>query len=275
MANHFEILIPTDNASQMEILIAQLAEMGFEGFEEEETQLHAFVKDDEFREEEFMRLLKKIGLGYEKKLLTEQNWNESWEKNFNPVRIGNFCVVRSSFHKPDQNTLFEIIITPKMSFGTGHHATTFMMIEAMQKLKIKGKKVLDFGTGTGILAILAEKMGAESVYAFDLDDWSIANAMENLSENGCKRIRLGKRSEIPDETDFDLILANINKYVIFNSLQEMQQQLNEDGVVLLSGILTDDLLELNTIMAQHNLRLEESKEMENWICARLRKIVRN
>jgi ribosomal protein L11 methyltransferase len=275
MADHFEILIPTDNSMQMEILIAELAEMGFEGFEEEETTLHAFVKDNEFKEEDFTSLLQKLGLGHEKKLLADQNWNESWEKNFEPVRVGNFCVVRSSFHKPDPHTLFEIVITPKMSFGTGHHATTYMMIEGMQKLELHGKKVLDFGTGTGILAILAEKMGAESVFAIDLDDWSIANGMENLNENGCKRIRLEKRSEIPEGVTFDLILANINKGVIFKNLQEMQQQLSEDGVVLLSGILNDDLIELNTIMAQLNLQLEEFKEMENWICARLRKIVRN
>ena len=274
MDTHLEILIPAEDSTQREILIAELCELGFEGFEEKDTKLHAFVKEENFREVQFAELLQKYGVDHERKLLPDQNWNESWEKNFDPVAVSNFCLIRSSFHKPDHHALFEIIITPKMSFGTGHHASTYMMIEGMEKLSIKGKKVLDFGTGTGILAILAEKMGAGEVHAIDCDDWSIANARENISENGCSRIQLMQGSTFPEGIGFDLVLANINKNVIFKNLQKIKQQINKDGVLLLSGLLFDDLAELEAIAAQNNLQLDELKEKQNWICARLRKMVR-
>jgi ribosomal protein L11 methyltransferase len=274
MDAHLEILIQTPDSTQREILIAELSDLGFEGFEEEDSTLHAFVKEEDFREGQFGELIQKYGLDHERKWLPEQNWNESWEKNFDPVNVGNFCFIRSGFHKPDHHALFDIIITPKMSFGTGHHATTFMMIEGMEQLSLNGKKVLDFGTGTGILAILAEKMGAEQVLAIDSDDWSIANARENISENGCSKIQLDQSSTLPGGFAYDLVLANINKNVIFKSLHKIKQQLNKDGVLLLSGILVEDLTELKAIIAQNDFQLEELKEKQNWICARLIKMVR-
>lgn len=272
---HLEILIPAVDPMQREILIAELTEQGFEGFEEEDTQLHAFVKQDEFHENEFMRLLQRFGLPHEKKSLPEQNWNEIWERNFEPVCVGNFCVVRSAFHNPDRHAQFELIITPKMSFGTGHHATTYMMIEGMERLTLAGKSVFDFGTGTGILAILAEKMGAASIHAIDNDDWSISNARENLAVNECQKIRLEKASEISTTQKFDFIFANINKKLIFNTLHQLEQQMRPGGVLLLSGLLMEDLPELTTIADQRNLQMDELNKKDNWICIRLKKISRN
>jgi ribosomal protein L11 methyltransferase len=274
MDTHLEILILTSDSEQKDILIAALSELGFEGFEEEEMLLHAFVKKAEFQEYQFNQLMSRFHLNHEKKWLPEQNWNESWEKNFSPIRMANFCVIRSAFHKPDHHALFEIIITPKMSFGTGHHATTYMMIEGMEKLVLKTKKVLDFGTGTGILAILAEKMGATEVRAIDCDDWSILNARENMASNGCEHILLEQRETIPEGPLYDFVLANINKDVIIKNLQRIQQQMTQDGVLLLSGLLMEDLPELSAIAGQSNFQMEELNERDNWICARLRKIGR-
>jgi ribosomal protein L11 methyltransferase len=275
MDTHLEILIPTSDPAQKDILIAELSDLGFEGFEEEEILLHAFVKQHEFRENQFNLLMEKFGLNHEKKMLPDQNWNESWEKNFEPVTVGNFCTIRSAFHKPDHHTLFEIVITPKMSFGTGHHATTYLMIEAMENLDIIGNSVLDFGTGTGILAILAEKLGAAVIRAIDNDDWSIANTKENLEVNKCRLVLLEKASTIPEEMKYDLVLANINKNVIFKNLRIIKQQMNKDGVLLLSGLLIEDLRELTIMAGELNIQIEEVKNRDNWICARIRKIDRN
>jgi len=185
------------------------------------------------------------------------------------VIVNDYVAIRADFHKPITNTKFEIVITPKMSFGTGHHATTYMMIELMKGIDLKGKSVLDFGTGTGILAILAAKSEAKNILAIDNDEWSIANAKENFVKNNCTKINLRRASDTASEMKFDVILANINKNVILENLVLLREQLNKGGQILLSGLLEDDKEEILSIATQLNLKLKKELIRSNWIALQL------
>jgi ribosomal protein L11 methyltransferase len=200
--------------------------------------------------------------------LPVKNWNEEWEKNFDPVVVDDFCSIRAEFHKPNPRTRFELIITPKMSFGTGHHATTFMMLQLMQHLELKDETVLDFGTGTGILAIMAEKLGAADVVAIDIDEWSIQNAIENLALNGCRRIQLYKSDNIPADKSFKIILANINRNVILEQLPVMCKLLTGKGELLLSGLMVEDFEMIQSEAMKYRLVLHKKLERSGWIALR-------
>ena len=181
------------------------------------------------------------------------------------MAIGRFCAVRASFHEPVPGVEHEIIITPKMSFGTGHHATTYIMIQFLQQLDIKGKRVLDFGTGTGILAILAERLGATGVTAIDNDDWSIENAAENIAVNKCTGIKLSKAGDLKELGHFDVILANINRHVLLANMLDLKQHLALGGVLILSGLLPDDAPVIEAKAAENDLGIFEQKNYNNWI----------
>ena len=232
---------------QKEILIAQLADAGYEGFEERDSSLDAFINSKNFDKVIVNEISFKYQTPYKKEKIAETNWNQVWESNFEPVIVNDYVAIRADFHKPITHTKLEIVITPKMSFGTGHHATTYMMIELMKDLDLSGSSVLDFGSGTGILAILAEKEGAKNIDAIDNDDWSIANAGENFEKNNCTKINLRKASNSASEIKFDVILANINKNVIIENLALLSEQLNNGGQVLLSGLLKEDKDEILSI----------------------------
>jgi ribosomal protein L11 methyltransferase len=256
---------------QKEILIAQLADAGYEGFEETSTGLDAFINKKDFDKTLLSEISYKYQTPYTSEKIAATNWNKIWESNFDPVVVEDYVAVRADFHKPAGNTKFEIVITPKMSFGTGHHATTYMMIELMKAIDFKNKSVLDFGTGTGILAILADKSGAEKICAIDNDDWSIANAEENFNRNNCKKIVLKKAPDALTDMNFDIILANINKNVIFENLNTLNDQLNKDGSLLLSGLLETDKTDILEKAKQLNLSLEKTLVRSNWIAVQLRK----
>jgi ribosomal protein L11 methyltransferase len=266
---YLHIVIPAADISVQEILVARLEDLGYLGFQQEATHLDAYVEGGKFDAGELEELLSRWQLGYTKQDVPEKNWNEEWEKNFEPVIIGNFCAVRASFHAPIPHVQHELVITPKMSFGTGHHATTYMMIKAMRHLDWEGKSVLDFGTGTGVLAILAEKLGAREVLAVDHDPWSIDNALENLRENHAGRGRVEQMDTIPDNLLFDIILANINKNVILRELARMKQQLRKGGVILLSGLLHDDMQDIENETLKIDLPISERLSEGNWICLKL------
>lgn len=254
---------------QKEILIAQLADAGYEGFEEADNSLDAFINKKDFDKS----LLNEISYKYQTPFTTEKiaatNWNKIWESNFEPVIIEDYVAIRADFHKPVTNTKFEIVITPKMSFGTGHHATTYMMISLMKEINFNGKPVLDFGTGTGILAIVAEKNGAEKIYAIDNDDWSIANAEENFKKNNCQKIFLKKASDASSQLKFDIILANINKNVILENFEVLKDQLKNDGTLLLSGLLENDREEILQRANELNLNVQKELTRNNWIAIQL------
>lgn len=250
---------------QKEILIAKLAEAGYEGFEEKDASLDAFINSKSFDKSIINEISFKYQTPFTKEKIAETNWNQVWESNFEPVIVKDYVAIRADFHKPITNTKFEIVIMPKMSFGTGHHATTFMMIELMKELDLKGRSVLDFGSGTGILAILAEKEGAKNIDAIDNDDWSIANAQENFEKNNCTRINLRKASDAASDIKFDTILANINKNVIIENLALLSELLNKDAHILLSGLLKEDKDEILSIATKLCLKFKKELIRNNWI----------
>jgi len=250
---------------QKEILIAQLAHAGYEGFEEKDAGLDAFIKSKNFDTIILKEISFKYQTPYTKEKIAETNWNQVWESNFEPVVINDYVAIRADFHQPITNTKFEIVITPKMSFGTGHHSTTYMMIELMKDIDLDGRSVLDFGSGTGILAILAEKEGAKNIDAIDNDDWSIANAGENFEKNNCTKINLRKASNATSDNRFDLILANINKNIIIENMALLSRQLNNGGHILLSGLLNEDKVEILSIATQLRLKLKKELIRNNWI----------
>ena len=271
---HIQVTIPT--VDFQEVLIALMGEMGYEGFEQEDDRLLAFATEAAFDEAALGELLGAHGLSYTLQQIEERNWNAEWEANFQPVVVEGFCAIRAHFHPPMPEVEHELIITPKMSFGTGHHATTYMMLHAMRGIGLKGKRVLDFGTGTGVLAILAERLGADAVVAIDNDDWSIENALENVEANGCTRIGVLKKDRVADvDGVFDVILANINKHVILSEMQALAQHLAEGGVILLSGLLQNDAEDIENEALKNNLSV--SGLMTNlmmrggWICLNLGK----
>ncbi|HEU4632923.1 MAG TPA: 50S ribosomal protein L11 methyltransferase [Flavisolibacter sp.] len=250
------------NEEQQEILISQLDELHANGFEQTNDSLIAYFAENNFDSYEIYQLLQDYTFTIA--TIEEQNWNQVWESNFTPVFVDDFCAIRANFHEPVRNVEHEIIITPKMSFGTGHHATTYMMVQQMREISFSNKTVFDFGTGTGILAILAEKLGASSVSAIDVDDWSIENASENLVENGCTKITLELSSTIPARP-FDIILANINRNVILSNLPQLKKALPAGGVLLLSGLLTTDQTDVVTAGSQIKLDLVKQTQKDNWI----------
>lgn len=225
---------------QSDQLIALLADIGYTGFEEKENTLKAFIAVEDFKTDELEQVLKIIPVPFSKTIVHEENWNAQWEKSFEPILVNDFVGIRAFFHPPITHVKHEIIITPKMSFGTGHHATTFMMIEQMEALDFTGKKVVDFGTGTAVLAILAEKMGAAKIDAIDYDEWSIENSIENAGANDCSKINLIKDETIRTGAVYDIILANINLNVILGNLEAIRSAGKKSSFVLLSGFMRAD-----------------------------------
>ncbi len=269
------IQISIQTTELQEVLIAVLTEIGYEGFEQEEGLLKAFIKEDAFDRGALEALLAVYGLEYVEQRIEDRNWNAEWEANFQPVVVDGFCAIRAHFHPPMPEVEHELVITPKMSFGTGHHATTYMMLQAMRGIDLRGKRVLDFGTGTGVLAILAERLGAAEVVAIDNDDWSIENAQENAFNNGCTRISVIKRDVVADlEGPFDVILANINKHVIVAQLSALGQQLTSGGVILLSGLLVNDSEDIDNETVKNNISISVRMTKGNWICLKAEKKTR-
>jgi ribosomal protein L11 methyltransferase len=256
-----QISIPATE-EQQEILISQLSDLGAEGFEQTDEYLVAYFNENTFKSYEVNEVLKSYS--HTVNTIKEQNWNEVWESNFEPVVVDTFCAIRADFHAPIKGVEHEIIITPKMSFGTGHHATTYMMIDQMSHMDFKNKSVFDFGTGTGILAILAEKLGASAITAIDVDDWSISNATENLERNQCSKVSASLSSKLP-QNRFDIILANINRNVILDYLPYLNECVYENSYLLLSGLLTIDETAIVEACFKQSLTLQRRSERGNWI----------
>jgi ribosomal protein L11 methyltransferase len=244
MGNYIEIEIHPIGNKLTDIVIAELSQIGFSGFEENSNSLKAFIEEEDFEKIEFKFILNKYELKYSRSTINEKNWNEVWESNFDPVIVDDFVSIRAHFHQPVTTTNHEIVITPKMSFGTGHHATTFLVMQLMRKLDIVGKKVFDFGTGTGILAILAEKLGAAKIFAGDNDDWCIENASENIINNACKLIDLQKIDSAELSQKFNIVIANINKNIIQDNFRYLDEDTLNGADILLSGLLKEDEQEI-------------------------------
>ncbi len=249
------------------MLIAELSTIGFDGFEEGED-LKAFIPSDNFDEAELVGITSAHKLSFKKTVIEETNWNALWESNFQPVIVDDFVAIRADFHERIKNVEHDILITPKMSFGTGHHATTYMMVQQMREIDLTGKTVLDFGTGTGVLAILAEKRGAKNIIAADNDDWSITNAEENIQKNNCSNIELKKTDNAEMAGHFDIILANINKNIILENLSSLVSQLSVKGTLLLSGLLEEDETDIAAAAGKYPLVFNGKTTDRGWICLR-------
>ncbi len=246
-------------------LIAWLSDIGFTGFEENENSLIACINQEAFNIEDLDRILAIIPAEYSKSIIVDKNWNAQWESSFDPIIVNDFVAIRASFHQPIKNVKNEIIITPKMSFGTGHHATTFMMIEQMEGLDFTGKTVVDFGTGTAVLAILAEKMGAVSIDAIDYDEWSIENAIENAAANNCSKINLIQAETISTATAYDIILANINLNVIVDNLAAIKAVSKKGTFILLSGFIKADEPAMVNALAENGILQLKTVQKAEWI----------
>ncbi len=265
MPDYIQIDFQQISSEQSDILLAQLSSIGFEGFEEEENTLKAFIPSTDFDEALLKEITSTHNLSFTQSIIEETNWNAVWESNFDPVIVDDFVGIRADFHKPIKGVEHEIIITPKMSFGTGHHATTYMMIQEMRNIDLTNKTVFDFGTGTGVLAILAEKLGAKNVFAVDNDEWSITNATENRDKNNGTIIEIKKTDDAGTGNQYDIILANINKNVILDNMSNLSQQLLPDGILLLSGLLAEDETEIVEAAAMYQLKLIKKTKRNNWV----------
>ncbi len=271
--DYLKYQIRVNDSELRDVLVALLSETGFEGFEEQEELLIGIGPKAEIDEEETAAILDSRSLSFTTEIMEEQNWNAVWESNFNPVEVGEFAGIRAHFHPQFTGVKHEIVITPKMSFGTGHHATTWQMIDQMQHLDFAGKKVLDFGTGTGVLAILAEKLGSDSVLALDNDDWSIENAHENIQVNECQRVQLQKAEDLSGCSDFDIVLANINKHVLLENADALRNLINPGGYLMLSGLLTSDREDIEAVFGKKPLEKKNGDEKKGWIVLLFQRIV--
>ncbi len=258
-----QISILVADQAEKDLLIAQLADLGFDAFEETEEGLHAFISSVDFDDNALKALL--LEMPYAQTEIPKQNWNQLWESNFEPVQVEDFVGIRAGFHQAIEGVIHEIVITPKMSFGTGHHATTYLVMKAMRDLDVKAKSVLDFGSGTGILAILAEKLGAKSVLAIDNDDWCIENSLENLAINQTQVIRVEKADSAALLDQYDLILANINKHIILENMDHLGKALANEGTILLSGLLVEDEADILAACAKNGWKHLFTNTRNGWI----------
>lgn len=255
-----------------DILIAMLQEINYDGFREENDELKAYIASELFNRENIQQLAGRFDVNYSVSELPDTNWNAVWESGFNPVTVEDFCAIRADFHPPFENFKHEIIITPKMSFGTGHHPTTYLMIQQMKNIDFENKRTLDFGTGTGILAILAKKMGSSRVVAIDNDNRSIENAEENIRKNHSSLIEIIKGDTPPPPGQiFDIILANITRNVILENIPLFATALTDKGMLLLSGLLSDDESYILNHAVDHGFTLVEKTKRNNWMCMKFRK----
>lgn len=285
---YIQIAFNFDNQEQFEILVAQLSNLGFDGFNEEASSTgindgvnmttalgegaghcKTFILATEFEvnvQNELDIIFNNKNLTYSKSIIKEENWNALWESNFEPVRVGDFAGIRANFHPAfDPPVQHEIHITPKMSFGTGHHPTTFTVMQLMESIDFKGKSVYDFGTGTGILAILSEKLGAKEVLAVDNDDWCIENAEENIQSNQSKYIAIQKVESAKQVRDFDIIIANVNRHIIEANMVELSQVSNSNSTLVLSGLLIEDQNDMINLASQNNWKCIQEKPLNGWI----------
>ncbi|MEX1239222.1 MAG: 50S ribosomal protein L11 methyltransferase [Cyclobacteriaceae bacterium] len=266
---HTRLLVKCD-PQYSEILLAELAEANFDTFLENEHGFEAYVEKKAYDKPLVDAILKKYqsvtSVDFSFSQIPNRNWNEEWEKSYAPILVDDKCLIRASFHQPEKQYPYEIIITPKMSFGTGHHQTTYLMVKSMLAIDHRAKRVMDAGCGTAILSIMASKLGAKDVEAFDIDEWSVINGNENTEVNHCGNIRIqrGTIREVDLSEKFDIILANINKNVLLDELNIYSSHLQPGGLLLLSGFFTLDIPDLLREAVRHHLTEVNRDDRETW-----------
>ncbi|MFK5958623.1 MAG: 50S ribosomal protein L11 methyltransferase [Lutibacter sp.] len=252
-----------------EILIAQLSFAGFESFVENEDGVTAYIQEVDWNSTILndIQILNsdEFKITFEEEVIEQTNWNSEWEKNFNQIEVDNLVSIRAPFHE-NPNLKYDIVIEPKMSFGTGHHETTYMMVQHLLELDLANKKTLDMGCGTGILAIFAEMKGAQPIDAIDIDNWCYLNSVENVERNNCKHISVfeGDASLLINKK-YDVIIANINRNILINDMNSYMNCLNEHGIILFSGFYKEDIPIIDAEVSKHGLKLETIIERNNWV----------
>lgn len=269
--NYFKLTIKTTEALNKDIVVAHLSDFEFNGFQEVEGALVAYIAENLYSlplKTRLEELIVEYGLQIDTQSIEDQNWNKKWESDYEPVLVDDFCAVRATFHRPVVHVKHEIVVTPKMSFGTGHHATTFMMMKQMEKLNFEGKSVFDYGCGTGVLAILAHKLGAVGLDAVDIDQWAYENTVENIGINNSEEsieVFMGEINALPVKK-YDFVLANINRNVILNTMKDMALRLNKGGFLLTSGFLDHDIELVVEVAAKYGLSLNTKMQKDKWRC---------
>lgn len=260
-----------------EILIAELSEVGYDSFLETDEGFDAYIQEDLFDRNSFQQVIEQYqeaaSIQVAKGKMPKINWNEEWEKNYNPIEVGDQVYVRASFHEARPEFKYNILINPKMSFGTGHHATTFLMLSHQLTTDHSGKRVLDIGSGTGILAIMAHQLGAKVIEAFDIDEWCVENGNENFDLNGMSNVRMGMGTvrEVKPQGEFDIVLANINKNVLLDEMEVYATLVKTNGYLLLSGFYEHDISDIESKAVQFGLQLTDQKTKDNWAALILKK----
>ena len=262
---HFELSEPIPWG---EILITYLAEIEFESFEQNESRVEAYIQTPNFSEEKVDGVLKNIKteVNFSFKEIEDENWNAEWEKSFSPIYIDKKCIVRAPFHEKEKGFEQEIIINPQMSFGTGHHQTTYLIMKAMFGIDFANKTVLDMGSGTGILAILAEKLGSKEVIAIDIDEWAYHNTVDNLKLNNCRNIKVfkGGAELLTDSERYDIVLANINRNILTRDLEHYVNSMKPGAIIYFSGFYIADVPIIEEFAKKHNLSCNKVSNNEGW-----------
>jgi ribosomal protein L11 methyltransferase len=258
---------PTDPGS--EILMAELGSVGFESFVEGEDGITGYIQEKDWNDNilEAIQILRsdEFEISYTSQKIEQTNWNSEWEKNFNPIEVKNTIGVRAPFHE-DPKLKYDIIIEPKMSFGTGHHETTHLMLEHLLDMDLKHKKVLDMGCGTGILAIFSEMKGAHPIDAIDIDKWCYENSLENVERNHCVQIEVYQGdAALLESKKYDVIIANINRNILLNDLPDYYKSLNKKGCILLSGFYKEDIAVIDKTASKLGLSRIQELERNNWV----------
>lgn len=259
-----------------EILIAELGVAGFESFVENEEGVTAYIQKQDWNTEILNDILvlnsEEFTISFTEKEVAQTNWNSEWEKNFEQIQVDNLVSIRAPFHE-NPKLKYDIVIEPKMSFGTGHHETTHMMVQHLINLDLEGKKTLDMGCGTGILAIFAEMKDAKPVDAIDIDNWCYLNSIENVERNNCTQITVyeGDASLLADKK-YDVLIANINRNILLNDLKTYTNCLDKDGILLLSGFYKEDIPVIDAEVSSCGLTLEKTIERNNWVALKYKKV---
>jgi ribosomal protein L11 methyltransferase len=278
--NYLELSIVLDQAHNCDtneifadIVTAELAEMEFESFVTEGNYLKCYIQKDLWNQDTFDENEYLASLKSELKEIEQQNWNAEWEKSFSPILVEDKCIIRASFQEVPEGISYDIIIDPKMSFGTGHHETTYLMCSFLMDEEVKSKKVLDMGCGTGVLAILAAKKNAGYVEAIDIDNWAYTNTLENIRNNNTADIVVKEGgAEHLGDTHFDIILANINRNILLQDMEHYIQNLNDGGSLFLSGFYEQDIPTLEEKANSLGMEIVDSKVKNHWTSLKLIKI---
>ena len=259
-----------------EILIAELNEIGYESYDETDEGINAYILEKFFDLSKVKNLqvnqIPGVKISYSHEIIKTQNWNQVWEKNFEPILIEDKCIIRAPFHTNTPKAPYEIIIEPKMSFGTGHHETTYLMLKTMLEIDFSDKTVLDMGCGTGVLAILASLKNAGEITAIDIDEWAYNNTLENIKKNNCTNINVyqGDASLLKNQK-FDIIVANINRNILMDDIKHYSAVLNSNGILLLSGIYDKDMPMIRDVTSENNLDYISHIEKHSWVAVKFHK----